>query len=285
MYSLGTITTGVLAAAFSAVAAPPWSFLGEPMQFKAMTPLPISRSHLVDLERVVLKRSNAHPLTGNPYTHVKLLRPFLTGTLFTLSFTQGGFYQQGRSPGEQPSPGPAPMATSSSEEEVSWGTCQTYCSQVDLGESVAEIRRKVAIPGADAQALALAVKADKIEVTTFADGFERGLFAVITPAPVPKAAAPRALLSASGQALPGLEQLRVIAVATSQDRTKPALRLQPSTEGGVESATIQITGLQPGMNYYWRLPASASRDAQAQEVLACRAAICPVDYQQEPKKD
>jgi hypothetical protein len=211
--------------------------------------------------------------------HVKLLRRFLAGLLFTLSFTQAGFCQQGRSPGEQPSPGSASMATSSSEEDVSWGTCQTYCNQVDLGESMAEIRRKVAIPGADARALALAVKADKIEVTTYADGFERGLFATVTQAPVPEAAAPRPLRSASGQAIPGLEKLRVIAVATSQDRTKPALRLQPSTEGGAESATIQITGLQSGMNYYWRLPASASRDAQAQEVLTCRAAICPVDYQ------
>jgi hypothetical protein len=255
------------------------------MQFKAMTPLPISRSHLVDLERIVLKLSNPHPLTGILMPHVKLLRRFLTGMLFTLSFTQAGFCQQGRSPGEQPSPGPAPMATSSSEEEVSWGTCQTYCSQVDLGESVAEIRRKVAIPGADARALALAVKADKIEVTTYADGFERGLFVAITPAPLPKAAAPRALRSTSGQAIPGLEKLRVIAVATSKDRTKPALCLQPSTEDGAESATLQIIGLQPGMNYYWRLSASASHDAQAQEVLACRAAICPVGYKREPKKD
>ena len=68
MYGLRTIATGVLAtAAFSAVAAPPWSVLGESIQFKAMTPWPISRLHLIDLERVVLKRSNPYPLTGNSY--------------------------------------------------------------------------------------------------------------------------------------------------------------------------------------------------------------------------
>jgi hypothetical protein len=68
MYGLRTIAAGILAAAaFSAIAAPPWSIFGEPVQFKTMTPLPISRLHLVDLERVVLKRSNPHPLTGNSY--------------------------------------------------------------------------------------------------------------------------------------------------------------------------------------------------------------------------
>jgi hypothetical protein len=217
---------------------------------------------------------------------VKLLRCSLAGLFFTWSFMQAGFCQQDRSSSEQPGPGPVPLATSSREEGVAWGTCQTYCSQVDLGQGAVEIRRKLVMPTADARALAQAVETDKIEVTTYEDGFERGLFATITPTPLPKDAPPRALRSASGQAIPGLEKLRVIAVATSKDRTKPALRLQPSTEDGAESATIQITGLQPGLNYYWRLPASASSgDMQAQEVLACRGPICPVDYQREPKKE
>ncbi len=219
--------------------------------------------------------------------NLKLLQSFLAGTMFTLPFTQAGFCQQDRSLSEQPSPGPVPMATSSSDEEVSWGTCQTYCSQVDLGQGVVEIRRKLVMPTADARALAQAVKTDKIEVTTYEDGFERGLFAAITPTPVPEGVTARALRSPSGQVIPGLEKLRVMAGASSKERTKPALRLQPSTEDGAESATIQITGLQPGMNYYWRLPASSAslRDTQAQELLACRGPICPVDYQREPKKD
>lgn len=215
--------------------------------------------------------------------HVTLLRCYFAGLLLTVS--QASFCKQDDSSSEQPSPGPAPQATASSEEEVLWGACQTYCSQVNLGQSVAEIRRRVALPAANARALAEAVKVEKLEVTTYEDGFERGLFAAITPTPVPEGVTARALRSPSGQVIPGLENLRVIAVATSKDRTKPALRLQPSTEDGAESATIQITGLQPGMNYHWRLSASASRDAQAQEVLACRAAICPVDYKREPKKD
>jgi hypothetical protein len=218
--------------------------------------------------------------------HLNLVEGFVAAILVTSSFTQAAFSQPGEPPSERPSPGPVPMATPSSDEEVSWGTCQTYCSQVDLGQGVVEIRRKVETTSADARALAQAVKAEKIEVTTFADGFERGLFATMSPAPLPKGAQPKALRSATGQAIPGLEKLRVIAVATSRDRPKPALRLQPSIEAGVESATIQIGGLEPGMNYYWRLPAAASlRSAQPEEVLLCRGPICPVDRVREPKKD
>jgi hypothetical protein len=128
-----------------------------------------------------------------------------------------------------------------------------------------------------------ALAADQqVEASVYEDGFERGLF-VRLPAVDPRArfVAP-AGAAAPPRPIPGLERLVVSAVATS---TEPPGSLRLAQPGAVSDdpggVVLQVQGLQPGMNYYWRARPKPAADPQ---VVLCRAPICPMDQRRAPPR-
>jgi len=150
--------------------------------------------------------------------------------------------------------------------------CVTYCSPTEPGTPVAEIRWVVATQPSSAENLRKAAAQQNVEAAVNEDGFERGRFVRLA------SVAPQARFAPAGQPagapqLPGLGNLSVSAVTSSQEPAA-ALRLATPAEGGQENVVLQVQGLRPGMNYYWRVRASAPGDTQ---VVMCRAPICPAD--------
>lgn len=186
--------------------------------------------------------------------------------------TTGG-PEPGPTPGPTPTPGPATQEVA--EGEAAWGWCESYCSPVAPGTSVIEVRRKVTREN-DAAAMERALKSDKLEVTTYADGFERKLFVEVALGAPPASAPSVPAGVTSAGVIPGLDTLRVQSVATRGSPAAADLRLAPLAGPGFDSLTVLVSDLQPGMNYYWRLSAGAGAP-QPQQALVCRAAICPVD--------
>ena len=164
--------------------------------------------------------------------------------------------------------------------------CSAYCSREHAGLSVIELRWPLSeSPAGAADAKALLAK-QTIDVTTYADGFERGLFARLTEPVVGKrfqSATDGDRYQNGSKSLPGLGRLAITDVVTaSEPAAASPLRLLMAP--GIRSATIvvRISGLEGGMDYKWRLPSASPSGGTV--VVTCTAARCPVDDFGPPKK-
>jgi hypothetical protein len=151
--------------------------------------------------------------------------------------------------------------------------CVTYCSPTEPGTPVAEIKWVVSSQPATAENLRKAAGAQNVEAAVNEDGFERGRFVRLSSVAPQARFAPAAPQPAGAAPLPGLGNLSVAAVASSQE-TGAALRLATPREASGENVVLQVQGLRPGLNYYWRVRAANPGQTQ---VVMCRAPICPTD--------
>jgi hypothetical protein len=150
--------------------------------------------------------------------------------------------------------------------------CVTYCSPTEPGSPVAEIKWVVSNQPATAENLRKAATAQNIEAAVNEDGFERGRFVRLSSV-APQARFAPAAPQPNAAPLPGLGNLSVATVASSQE-AGAALRLASPAEAGRENVVLQVAGLRPGLNYYWRVRAATPGQTQ---VVMCRAPICPTD--------
>jgi len=152
--------------------------------------------------------------------------------------------------------------------------CQMTCSPDKPRTAVASISWSVSQPMTNPQALSAGVAEQTLDVTTFKDGFQNGAFAQLTPG-ANRTFAFRAAQSQPSN-LPGLTGLSVTRMATLQDRiaARPGAdrELMPPAANNdpTRVVVVEIEGLEPGLNYYWR------RSPQG-PVVRCQAPICPSD--------
>ncbi|HVS80522.1 MAG TPA: hypothetical protein VHE60_02170 [Pyrinomonadaceae bacterium] len=122
------------------------------------------------------------------------------------------------------------------------------------------------------------VRQQGLEVTVYADGFERGLYAtvsVIKPKALFRARTKGDGLAPAVQAqrkIPGLEKLVITNVATRLDKPLQSILQLPSPVGTTtgEWVTVRLEGLDPGIEYTFRATGGRS-------VVTCQAVVCPVD--------
>ena len=187
----------------------------------------------------------------------------------------------GCSRSEEPPAQPAATAGTAPAAPAQGGTqsaqagdlvCVTYCSPTEPGTPVAEIKWVVSNQPATAENLRKAATAQNVEAAVNEDGFERGRFVRLSSV-APQARFAPAAPQPGAAPLPGLGNLSVATVASSQEGSA-ALRLASPAEGGRENVVLQVQGLRPGLNYYWRVRAATPGQTQ---VVMCRAPICPTD--------
>lgn len=181
---------------------------------------------------------------------------------------------QGQNP---PSPTPQQAAavptTGGTQSEQSGDlVCVAYCAPDQPGTPVAEIKWVVGNQPSASEIRRVAVQ-QNVDVAVNEDGFERGRF-VRLPSMNPQARfAPAAGQRGANAQLPGLTDLSVRAVTSSQEPAG-AMRLATPPEPGQENVVLQVQGLRPGLNYYWRVRGSTPNQSQ---VVMCRAPVCPSD--------
>jgi hypothetical protein len=150
--------------------------------------------------------------------------------------------------------------------------CVAYCSPEQPGTPVAEIKWDVGIQPSSSEIRRTATQ-QSVEVAVNEDGFDRGRFARL-PSLNPQARfAPAAGQPAGTAPLPGLGDLTVRGVTSSQEAAG-AMRLATPAAAGQENVVVQVQGLKPGLNYYWRVRAATPGQTQ---VVMCRAPVCPAD--------
>jgi len=156
--------------------------------------------------------------------------------------------------------------------------CISYCSNTRLGTTLMEVKWRLADRSLSEADLRKAAQ-QGLEVTVYSDGFDRGQYASVG------AVKPKALFRTPAKPgiqprskLPGLEKLVIADVATRLDE-HPLLLMQNQAESaaGAEWITVRLEGLNPGMDFTYRIPGGPS-------VVTCRAAVCPVDKIRVPAK-
>ena len=184
----------------------------------------------------------------------------VVGAVGLLAFSGCG--RGGQDPAPSPPPaaaagaaGPAGLAPGGTQSAVAGDlVCQTYCSSVEPGTPVAEVRWIVSAQPASGANLRVLAGQQSVEAAVNEDGFERGRFVRLSSV-APQARFAPAAPQPGAAPLPGLGNLSIGTVASSQE-PGAALRLASPSEGGRENVVLQVQGLRPGLNYYWRVRAA-----------------------------
>jgi hypothetical protein len=156
--------------------------------------------------------------------------------------------------------------------------CLSYCSTTRPGTVIMEVRMRLADRQLNEPDFRSRAQQQGLEVTVYSEGFERGLYATVS------AIRPRALFRAPARAdriapavqpqskIPGLEKLVITDVATRLERPRQPFLMQPPTGAAAQAewVTVRLEGLDPGMEYTYRVPGGRS-------VVTCQAVVCPVD--------
>lgn len=157
------------------------------------------------------------------------------------------------------------------EEDFEWAQCESYCSPTKPGTSVAEFRWRVSPQPLSARDLARRKASERIQVTVYKDGFERGYYAEVMPVGTARKFAMR-----TPRRRPGLSALVLADVATTQEKNKPGFRLLQMPDQSGEWAVARVEGLEAGLLYFWRLQGNTA-GATPDKIVRCLAATCPVD--------
>lgn len=176
------------------------------------------------------------------------------------------------------------------QSEVDWGSCRSYCSPTEIGNTLIEVHLPEGDTGPSPAAgggtrRGLASRPDALDVTTYEDGFSRGraiTLPLFNAAPAARRAEGSFSTSRSLQPkrpdapAPGLESISVRSV-TQETSTSPLSLPRAAVAPGSQppaapaGSLVTLDQAEPGRTYFIR-PAASTADA-----LACQAAICPMD--------
>ena len=154
--------------------------------------------------------------------------------------------------------------------------CVMSCSREQPRTVVAEISWPLAQSAASREALSQGVSSQTLEVTTFKEGFERGLFAEVGTVREQQPFAARAAQPdvTVGAALRGLTVTRVDTLGDrlASGASRSADDLMPASAGGDASrvVVVEVQGLSSGLTYWWRRGPGAP-------AVRCQAPVCPYD--------
>lgn len=178
---------------------------------------------------------------------------------------------------------PIPQQLADQGEDTQWAQCESYCDPYKPGTSIAEVRWKVSDEILGLTELKNRTAQEVVEVSVYKDGFERGLYASISPT---EGRHEFSLVNnqPARRQLPGLNRLVLVGLTTSRSPTKGFRMLASDPAGGEgQWAVAKVEGLEPGLLYFWRVQTkNASLSATGARVVSCQAATCPVDSMRRP---
>lgn len=165
--------------------------------------------------------------------------------------------------------------------------CRTYCSdevRPRTGDAANEVKpRRSAVAeitwrasGTQLQPQDLESQAalQGVEVTVYKDGFSRGRFANLFSVREGQSFSMQDSQNLNTR-IPGLDRLTILNVRPvgSRDATDRAF------DGPSNMVAVEIEGLEPGLNYFWRVTSAAADRKLTSEIIRCQAPTCPVDFQ------
>lgn len=146
---------------------------------------------------------------------------------------------------------------------------EPYCSETKLRTSNARIRWSLPKEALEAHRLtALAGSRQTLEATVYRDGFEKGLLVSV---PLTQASAEHPLAALIEEKKPTLRAFQFSVVAIEQPKEGLA------AESGGSTMAAVVEGLEPGVNYTWRIAIQTDSGRIASAPATSRAQVCPAD--------
>ncbi len=155
-------------------------------------------------------------------------------------------------------------------------TCEVFCSETKLRTGNARISWTLAAGPAGPEAFGLGDMSSaeqRLETTVFKKGFDKNLYASFPTLDRGTAMQP-ALGSSMEPGAMRAYQLQIIEVE------RPA-GLDTLTAGGAMQTDMVIEGLEPGMNYTWRVVIETEDGEMVSKTVTCQAPVCPADIREE----
>ena len=155
-------------------------------------------------------------------------------------------------------------------------TCEVFCSETKLRTGNARISwRLTAGPGGpEAFGIGDMSSAEqRLETTVFKNGFDKDLYASFQT--LERGTETRPALESSLE--PGAMrayQLQIIEV-------KQPAGMEALGAGGATLTDTVIEGLEPGMNYTWRVVVETDDGQLVSKTVMCQAPVCPADIREE----
>ncbi len=177
-------------------------------------------------------------------------------------------------PTSRPDPAPTPRPTAQPQMQATQGdaratiSVEVVCSSTRLRTTNARVRWNVAGPVV-AGAAALAATRPSLELTVYDNGFAKGLSATL---PIEPAATPdNPIVARQAANRPALRAYQVRIIEVEQPRALA------EAQGGGAAMGVVVEGLEPGMNYTWRLNLETPGGRVVSPEVTVQALVCPAD--------
>lgn len=138
--------------------------------------------------------------------------------------------------------------------------CRVFCSTEKLRTSVAELTWR----STEAR-----LSTSRIEVTIYKDGFKNGNYSALVSSKGERSFRP-SQAKQTHPLVPALSKLVVLEAKGLKERP------------GV--VAVRIEGLEPGLNYFWRVVSTTNERLLAEGTAKCQAPTCPADMQPDNKR-
>jgi hypothetical protein len=146
---------------------------------------------------------------------------------------------------------------------------EPYCSETKLRTSNARIRWSMPKEALEAHKLtALAGARQSLEATVYRDGFEKGLLVSV---PLAQASPERPLQALVQEKKPKVRAFQFSVIAYEQQKEARAV------EGQDAEMSAVVEGLEPGVNYTWRIAIETESGRIVSESTTSRAVVCAAD--------
>jgi hypothetical protein len=147
-------------------------------------------------------------------------------------------------------------------------TVEPLCSDTKLRTSNARIRWSIPKAGLEVSGLTSFVGANQtLEATVYKNGFEKGLLVSV---PISRVTPDRPVAALLQEKTPKLRAFQFSLIAVEEP--KAAL----TQEGGSEMAAV-VEGLEPGVNYTWRIAINGPSGRTFSAPATSQARVCPAD--------
>jgi hypothetical protein len=159
-------------------------------------------------------------------------------------------------------------------------TCEVSCSETKLRTAVARLtwtgpgtlQGQTLVPGADA-----AVQGERIDASVYADGFASDHYASFPTVATDAEMAPQGLAAAQAETLPAYN-LSIVDVDRDSSADAELMGLTAATDAGeMKVSTVVVEGLEPGLNYTWRLVVETADGFEVSDTVICQAPVCTAD--------
>jgi hypothetical protein len=163
--------------------------------------------------------------------------------------------------------------TQAREEQRITITVDSFCSDTKLRTSNARVRWS--IPGVALEATGVrdfGTAKQSLEVTVYKNGFDKGLLASV---PIQQATPERPVAAQAQQKRPIPRAFQFSLIEVEQPKTSPA------TQGDADMGAV-VEGLEPGVNYTWRIAIETSSGKIVSAPVTSQATTCPADMAPAP---